>query len=331
MAEITPIAPFLRRFLLEHLIRERNLSRNTQAGYRDTFILLLRFLAKTARTRIDRLSVEDLSARSVRRFLHYLEQDRRVSGATRNQRLVAIHSLARFIGEDHPEHLAWCNQIRAIPFKRTGHVPVPYLEKAEIEALLAVPDRRTLQGARDHALLLFLYNTGARVDEAVRLRVGDLQFGNSPAVTLLGKGNKSRCCPLWPQTIEVLRKLAANRAPDERVFLNRLHCPLTRFGIYALLKRIVSKACLTVPALKAKRVSPHCVRHACAVHMLRAGIDINTIRGWLGHVSLDTTHVYAEVDMEMKAKALARCDMPAHAAIRPWHTQPGVIAFLKSL
>jgi integrase/recombinase XerD len=331
MTETTPIAPFLRRFLLEHLIRERNLSRNTQAGYRDTLILLLRFLAKTTSIRIDQLSVEDLSASSVRRFLHHLERDRRVSGATRNQRLVAIHSLARFIGEDRPEHLAWCNEIRAVPFKRTAHAPVPYLEKAEIEVLLAVPNRRTLQGARDHALLLFLYNTGARVEEAARLRVCDLQFGNSPAVTLLGKGNKSRRCPLWPQTIEGLKKLTANCTTEERVFLNRLHRPLTRFGIYALVRRIVSQARLTVPTLKAKRISPHCLRHACAVHMLRAGIDINTIRGWLGHVSLDTTHIYAEVDMEMKAKALARCDVPAHAAIRPWHTQPGVIAFLKSL
>jgi integrase/recombinase XerD len=331
MAETTPIAPFLRRFLLEHLIRERNLSRNTQAGYRDTLVLLLPFVAKTSRVRIDHLNVEDVSAKSVRRFLKYLEQDRGVSGATRNQRLVAIHSLARFIGEDSPEHLTWCNDIRAIPFKRTAHAGVPYLEKTEIDALLKVPNQRTSQGARDHALLLFLYNTGARVDEAAHLRVGDLRFGRSPAVNLLGKGNKSRCCPLWVQTIESLKKLAGGRAADERVFLNRLHQPLTRFGIYALVKRIALQACLTIPALKSKRVSPHCLRHACAVHLLRAGVDINTIRGWLGHVSLDTTHIYAEVDLEMKAKALAKCDVPPSAATKRWHTSPGVIAFLKSL
>ena len=186
---------------------------------------------------------------------------------------------------------------------------IPYLEKPEIDAILSVPNERTKLGARNYALLLFLYNTGARVDEAAHLDVGDITWGLSAAVRLSGKGNKVRYCPLWPNTAEVLKRLIGPRAPQERVFLNRLGRPLTRFGIYSLVTRAVGTAAKTVPSLVTKRVSPHCIRHASACHLLRAGVDINTIRAWLGHVSLATTNIYAEVDLEMKAKALARTDL----------------------
>ena len=177
-----------------------------------------------------------------------------------------------------------------------------YLDKPEMNAVPAAPDRSTEQGTRDYAITQFLYNTGARVDEAAQVTVGDLTWGSPCSVRLLGKGNKIRHCPLWPKTAGVLKALVGNRDPQERVFLNRLGQPLTRFGIYNVVQRAVRKASATVPSLKAKRISPHTVRHASAVHLLRGGVDINTIRGWLGHVSLDTTHVYAEVDLEMKAR-----------------------------
>jgi site-specific recombinase XerD len=331
MSDATPIAPFIRRFLLEHLIRERNLSLNTQAGYRDTLLLLLPFVARSAHLTVDRLSIEDFTAPVVRAFLQHLERQRGVSGATRNQRLVAIHSLARFIGETSPAHLSWCREIRSIPFKRTATRSMTYLEKDEMDAVLATPDRRVPQGARDHALLLFLFNSGARAAEAAELHVGDLTWGRSPAVDLLGKGNKHRCCPLWPETMAALKPLTSGRAAHERVFLNHRAQPLTRSGIYKLVQRTAAQAARSQPSIKAKHVGPHSVRHSCAVHLLRNGVDINTIRGWLGHVSLDTTHVYAEVDLEMKAKALAKCDVPGNARIKRWHRDPGVITFLKTL
>jgi integrase/recombinase XerD len=327
----TPIAPFIRRFLLEHLIQERNLSHNTQSGYRDTLLLLLPFVAKVAKISLDQLGVEDFTAERIRAFLKHLQAERHVSDATRNQRLVAIHSLARFIGENSPEHLAWCTQIRGIAFRRTARASLPYLDKSEVDALLAVPDRRTPQGARDHALLLFLFNSGARADEAAHLSIGDLTFGRAPAVKLLGKGNKSRACPLWSETLQALELLTGARPAQARVFLNRRKEPLTRSGIYKLVQRTATRASRAQPSIKTKRIGPHCLRRACATHLLRQGVDINTVRGWLGHVSLDTTHIYAEVDLEMKAKALEKCDVPGNAHVKRWHKSPGVIAFLKGL
>lgn len=331
MSDRTLISPWIRRFLLEHLVVERNLARNTQVSYRDTLVLLLPFVARAKKKPIDRLAVEDLSPLAVRRFLEHLEKERGCSGATRNLRLGAIHSLAKFIGTHSPEHLAWCTEIRAVPFKKIAKPAMAYLDKPEIDAVLKTPDRRTERGVRDYALLLFLYNTGARVDEAVHLTVGDLTSGNFASVRLVGKGNKTRHCPLWPQTGKVLRALVTDRAASEAVFLNRLGQPLTRFGIYNLVHRAVAQATLTLPSLSAKPISPHSLRHSCAVHLLRSGVDINTIRAWLGHVSLDTTHVYAEVDLEMKAKALERCDVPDEVAAKRWRKGNGLIAFLKAL
>lgn len=331
MNDRTLMGPWIRRFLLEHLVVERNLARNTQASYRDTLTLLLPFLSTTKHTPLDRLAIEDLSPITLRRFLEHLEKERGCRDVTRNQRLGAIHSLAKFIGMRSPEHLAWCTEIRAIPFKKAAKPIMPYLDKPEMDALLKTSNPRTEQGTRDHALLLFLYNTGARVDEAAHLTVADLALGGSPAVQLVGKGNKARCCPLWPLTAEVLKRLTVGRAPHERVFLNRRRQPLTRFGIYNLVQRIVAQASLNSPSLKAKRISPHCLRHTCAVHLLRSGVDINTIRAWLGHVSLDTTHVYAEVDLETKAKALTHCDVPGEITVKQWRKQPSLMAFLKTL
>jgi len=326
------LAPWVRRFLLEHLVAERNLARSTQMSYRDTLTLLLPFASQRSGVAVDRLSVGDLSPTAIRLFLEHVEKDRRCSVTTRNQRLGAIHSLARFIGSQAPEHLAWCMEIRSIPFKKTAKTVIGYLEKAELDALLRAPDRRTTLGARNHALLLFLYNSGARADEAARLTVGNLQLGTSPSVRILGKGNKWRLCPLWPETVAALRPLIADAAPGECVFKGRTGQPMTRFGIYRLVVAYGKAASLSVPSMATKRLSPHTVRHTTGTHLLRAGVDINTIRAWLGHVSLDTTHVYAEVDLDMKAKALASLDitdLPISAHRRT--PTPSLMGFLRRL
>lgn len=325
------IGSWVRRFLLEYLVTDRNLAHNTQLSYRDTLLLLLPFLSQTQKKAIERLTVDDLSPASVRAFLDYVETQRGCSIATRNLRLAMIHSLAKFIALHSPEHLTWYAALRTVPFKKTVKNTLTYLDKAEMDALLKTPDQRTLQGQRDYTLLLFLYNTGARVSEAVQLSVGDITWGSAPAVRLLGKGNKVRWCPMWSHTQDVLKQLVADRAAQQSVFLNRLGQPLTRYGIYSLVHRAVEKTSQSVPSLKVKRVSPHCLRHTCAVQLLRSGVDINTIRAWLGHVSLDTTNIYAEVDLEMKANALAHCDLPEAATVKSWHKDENLISFLKAL
>ena len=325
------LGPWVRRFLLEHLVTDRNLARNTQRSYRDTLVLLLPFISKARETAVDRLTIADLSPAGVRAFLDYLEKERRCSGPTRNLRLVTLHALAKFIGMHSPEHVAWCAELRAIPFKKAAKSSLTYLDKPEIDALLKAPDLHRSLGMRDYAVLLFLYNTGARADEAAHLRVGDITWGGSPAVRLVGKGNKTRWCPIWPQTAALLTRLVAGRAPDAWVFLNRRHQPLTRFGIYSLVRRAATQASRKLPSLATKHISPHRLRHSSAVHLLRSGVDINTIRAWLGHVSLTTTNIYAEVDLEMKAKALAHCDLPSEVRTRPWHTDKGLLGFLQAL
>ncbi len=331
MDNATRLGPWVRRFLLEHLIGERNLSRHTQMSYRDTLRLLLPFVADQYHQPIDRLTVEQINAELVRRFLQHVEQARHCATSSRNQRLAAIRALARFVAEHSPEHIAWCAELRSIPFKKAPQVVVPYLEKPEMDALLRAPDCNTRQGRRDYALLLFLYNSGARASEAAQLTVAALNLA-LPSVTLLGKGNKVRYCPLWPVTAQTLSAIVAKREPTQHVFLNRCDRPITRFGIHTLVERYALKAAVEVPSLASKRVSPHSLRHTAAVHLLRAGADINTIRAWLRHVSLNTTNVYAEVDLEMKAKALASCEVTDNTKpTKRWADDGNLMAFLQSL
>lgn len=335
MRDATLLGPWVRRFLLEYLVGERNLAVNTQRSYRDTLRLLLPTVAKRCRRPIDRLAVTDLSADRVRQFLTEVEEKRGCGIATRNQRLAAVHAFARFVGLHAPEWVEWSGQVRRVPFKKAPRPLIAYLEKAEMDALLAAPDRATPQGRREYAMLLFLYNTGARADEAAHVRVENLTLPAEPdrdpaCVLIRGKGNKERRCPLWASTASELARLTHGRGPPERVFLNRCGRPLTRFGIHTLVERTAARAAKAVPSLRAKRVSPHVLRHTTATHLLRAGVDINTIRAWLGHVSLATTNVYAEVDLEMKAKALANCEVEGEDGA-PWKEDAGLMAFLESL
>lgn len=331
MNDTALLGPRVRRFLLEHLIVERNLSRQTQLSYRDTLRLLLPFVAGQCHQSLDRLTVEEVSAEHVRAFLQYVEEERHCTSATRNQRLAAIRALAGFVAEHSPEHIAWCGEIRRIPFKKAVQPGVPYLEKPEMDALLRAPDRDTNQGQRDYALLLFLYNSGARASETAGLTIADLDLAQ-PAVRLLGKGNKIRYCPLWPATVQTLTPLVAGRTPTQAVFLNRCSQPITRFGIHSLVQRCARRAAAAIPSLASKRVSPHTVRHTAAVFLLRAGVDINTIRAWLGHASINTTHVYAEFDLEMKAKALAKCELTGDTIpVKHWANDASLMAFLQSL
>lgn len=330
------LGPWIRRFLLEYLVSERNLARNTQHSYRDAIRLLLTFTAAQTRKKPDELLVPDIDADLLRAFLQDLEEQRKCSVSSRNQRLAAVHTLASFIAERCPEYLDWCGQLRTVKAKRSASDPVCYLEKPEIDALLDAPSSLTKLGSRDRTLLLFLYNSGARADEVARLCIDDLSLqvggaGTLSSVRLNGKGGKVRLCPLWTSTTAALKSLVAGRSATERVFLNRRSEPLTRFGIHEIVTRYARAATERVPEMSKKRIGPHTIRHTTATHLLRAGVDINTIRAWLGHVSINTTNIYAETDLAMKARALELCAVKSRRPAKRWRDNPDLMSFLAQL
>jgi len=336
MNDSSALGSWIRRFLMEYLVGERNLARNTQQSYRDAVRLLVVFAAAKTHKKVDQLLVPDIDADLLRAFLRHIEEKRKCSVSSRNQRLAAIHALASFIAERCPEYLDWCAQLRTVKAKRSAPRPVCYLEKPEIDALLDAPSLLTKLGRRDRALLLFLYNSGARAQEAAQLCVEDLSLrsgadGELSSVRLHGKGGKLRICPLWASTTLTLRNLVAGRSGTERVFLNRRSDPLTRFGIHEIVTRYALVAANRAPEIRKKRIGPHTIRHTTATHLLRAGVDINTIRAWLGHVSINTTNIYAETDLQMKAKALGLCAIKSIRPTTPWRDNPDLMSFLAQI
>ena len=325
------LGSWLERFLRDYIVTERNLARNTQKSYRDTFKFFVPFLCTKLRRPDDRLLVRDITSSLVLQFLAYVEEERGCSVQTRNQRLAAIRAFARFVGSRDPAHIAWCGHIRAVTTKKGTSQPIGFLTKSEVDALLDVPDRKTRRGRNEYALLVFLHNTGARVSEATGLRVGDLQVGGRDGrhalVTLHGKGGKIRRCPLLPDTERALAELVHGRADGDAVFLSRHGKPYTRSGVYRLVVRCAER----VPALARRKITPHVLRHTIATALVKAEVDFNIIRALLGHVNLKTTNIYAQIDPETKAKALALCDAAEPGPSRPWKEQKGLMAFLKSL
>jgi integrase/recombinase XerD len=283
MTDPNLLAPWVKRFLTEYVVTARNMARTTQLSYRDTLARLIRHAAKELGKRPDLLCVDDINRDLVNQFLPLTTSGKRIGARTINQRLAELHTFARFVGEYGPEHLSWSGHVLSIPFRKFARPQIPYLEKEEMDTLLATADTRTAQGTRDHALLMFLYNTGARSSEAAQLTVGDLQIQSRGSrrnafVTLHGKGDKVRLCPLWPRTADELSSLVAGRSAGQPVFINRCGHPITRFGVHAVVERHARRISDQFPALSSKRVSPHTVRHTTATYLLRAGVDINTIR-----------------------------------------------------
>jgi site-specific recombinase XerD len=245
--------------------------------------------------------------------------------------LAGIHALARFVGKHSPEHVQWCGQIRLIPFKRTDEPAITALDVDEMNALLATPDRLTTQGERDYVLLLFLYNSGARASEAAQFKMGDIDW-YTDSVQIIGKGKKRRSCPLWKLTLSTLNALTDEHPQNESVFLNRSGQSMTRSGVHGLVKRLATRACVSKASLANKTIGPHVIRHRTATHLLRAGVDINTIRVWLGHVSVNTTNKYAEIDLETKARALAACSVSEEqGSVVSWRERKTLLDFLSSL
>jgi integrase/recombinase XerD len=273
-------------------------------------ILFLRFAAAETGRSIESLDVHDINADRLGGFLTSLEVERANSIATRNARLAAMHSFGRFLIAEHPEYMDRLQQVVGLPFKRGGRVaPVEYLEQPEVEGVLESINRDTPSGRRDYALFSLMFNTGARVQEILDIRVCDLRLVSPCQVRLYGKGNKVRLCPIWQRTAQLLQKLVGTNPPsdnpaDQKVFLNDRGAPLTRFGVHYLLRKYVDAAAKRVPTLADKSIHPHSLRHSTAVHLLKAGVDIATVSQWLGHSGLNVTMRYARADIDMKRQAL---------------------------
>ena len=329
-----PLATFIKRFFSHYLPVQKGLSINTVRAYRDAVKMLLGYSADTLGKPVDELAAEDLPETLVLSFLDQVEQGRGCSSRTRNARLAAIRTLFTFLAREEPILMVQCQQIRTIPLKRTEHKTIDYLEEKEMQAVFTAVDVNCRTGIRDRALLLLLYNTGARVSEIVALKLTDLRLDDSAQVKLLGKGQKERSCPLWPETVAAVEAYLKQRDPlepgIERVFLNANSSPITRFGIRHITCKYGAQVQAQQPSATPKPLNPHTIRHTTAMHLLRAGNDINMISYWLGHADINTTHIYVEIDMETKRKMIDKAGAPLIDKKAPWQ-QPRVLQWLNNL
>ncbi len=333
------LSTLIQGYFLTYLPRDRGLQPTTIRSYRDSLRLFLIFVADVNRQGVSALGLEHLDYPVAQTFLHDLETGRGNAISTRNQRLAALHSFYEYLSRRIPEMLPTCTKVAAIPMKRCPLPEMKFLAREDIEALFACIPVQDRLAQRDRALLMLLYNTGARVSEVARLTMGQLDLQTPAQVRLLGKGAKWRTCPLWNQTVKALQAMLEERTsdlpPEAPVFVGKGQAPMTRFGIYKRVRhyaRIWEKATKSVSPV---RVTPHVFRHTTAVHLLEAGAEVNVIRGWLGHVNLETTNRYAEITIRMKADALELCEpvapKPGQSRKPTWQDDASMLAWLSSL
>jgi site-specific recombinase XerD len=332
------LGQLLHSYFEDHLKCQKGLRPSSVRSYRDALALFLCFVAEETRKKLSRLSLEDLTCEQVLRFLDALEEKRHNHIRTRNQRLAVLRTFFEYVVHRTPESLNEAHRIAAIPVKRTPPAEMRFMDREEVQTLFASLPTSGASSLRDRTLLLFLYNSGARVQEVSDLCVKNLELGSMPRVHLHGKGDKWRTCPLWKETAQLLAGLLALRKPvepDNSVFVSRHGRPLTRFGIYKIVRRLTQGLVNPVKGRPQRRISPHCFRHTTAVHLLESGVEPNVIRGWLGHVGLETTNRYAEITFRMKQKALDACQPPTvnAASLRKtkWRNDTELLEWLKSL
>ena len=331
------IAKYVQSFFDDQIINRRNFSINSIRSYRDAVKLFIEFAAKNLGKSPVKLCVVDITESILIDFLKHLEKNRGNSIQTRNHRLIVLKCLFRYISLREPMLLGHCSKIATIPLKRGAELPeIRYLTKDEIQAIIGAVDRSNTLGRRDHMLLLFMYNTGARVTEVTNAKISKLSFHTSYLVELLGKGNKWRTCPIWDDIADMLQEYIKEQFGDVKnndyLFLNRSGQPISRSGISYIVRKYTIKAAAKMPSLRAKKVTPHTLRHTTAMHLLQSGVEINVIKSWLGHKSITTTNHYVEIDLEMKTQALKKCELehPPNSIGR-WHKKPGLLDWLESL
>jgi len=332
------LGTLLRNFFEQHLVAQRGLSAHTVLAYRDTWKLLLQFASRRHRKTCARLMLTDLKADTVSRFLDYLERERHNAVSTRNNRLAAVHAFFQYVAQTDPRDLAHCQSVLAVPFKRHAQRVPEYLERKEVLKIFAQINCRTPLGRRDDGLLRLLYNTGMRAHELVSLDVNHVRFSRPYHVRILGKGRKERTCPLWTETVQAIKTYLAVRAVrlDEAVplFVNAKGNRLTRFGLRHIITHRVAEAAKVCPSLFTRKVTPHTWRHTTAMHLLQSNVDLNMIRSWLGHASIETTNSYVEIDLEMKRKTLRSAEKLIPNQRKrgcSWHKSPDILAWLSAL
>ena len=325
-------------FFTDYLKVQKGLRPGSVRSYRDTLKLFLAHVASVCHRPITRLTFPDLSAERVLDFLHMIEITRHNKISTRNQRLAALHTFYRYLAVHIPEMLAEAQRVEAIPVKRTAPPQTLYLERDEIEALFRGLPKEGNLSLRDRTLFLVLYNTGARAQEIADLRIADVDLNGPLRVRLHGKGDKWRSCPLWPESAELLKRLTSGRPVDSAgaVFISRQRKPLTRFGIYKIVMRHTAGLHPRCLSGNNRGVSPHTFRHSTAVGLLEQGVDVNVIRAWLGHVSLDATNRYAEITLRTKQAAVAACLPPVETSEAchsnsGWRKDQELLTWLNSL
>ena len=330
------LAALLTSFFQEYLQRIRGASPHTVRAYRDAIRMFLVFLAEAHGRAVDELRLPDFDVEHVLAFLNHLEADRGNTARTRNCRLAALRSFFSHLVRNDPANAEQYSRVLALPAKRSQKRPAVYLEPEDVRAILRMPDRRTPLGLRDHALLMFMYNTGARVSETLALRGEDLELTRPRRVRLHGKGNKIRFCPLWRDTATALRRLIRQRPPAAggAIFNNALGSPLTRDGVAYILEKHARKASAERPALRKCHATPHVLRHSCAVALLQAGVDLTVIRDYLGHAEIGTTNRYVSTNLGMRREALEA--FYRRAGLTPtrdsaWSPTPDLLRFLAGL
>lgn len=330
---MSALAPTLQAYFTTRLARQRQASPRTVASYRDAFRLLVSYTHTRTGKAPSQLDLADLDTEMISGFLDHLEHERHNSVRTRNARLTAIHSFYRFAAYRHPEHADLISQVLAIPSKRCESAVVCFLTQDEIDALLAAPDRTTWAGRRDHALLVVATQTGLRLSELVGLRCQDTHLGPGPHLSCLGKGRKHRDTPLTAGAVRVLRTWLRERhgQPDEALFPSRRHGHLSPDAVQRLLAKHVATAATSCPTLHTKRVSPHTLRHSCAMGLLHHGVDVAVIGLWLGHEKLQSTQTYLHADLTIKERALSRTTPHRTSSNGRYRPPDRLLAFLESL
>ena len=337
MKKITDFANYLKRFFSEYLAGVRNLSKNTIMAYRDTFRLLLLFCHNIQGISPEKLTIKSIDNKLVILYLDWLQSERNCTISTRNQRLAAIHAFFRYLQAQEPEYLFLCQKILLIPFKKSPKVIIQYLSSEQTYLLLKQPNLQTRNGRRDVTLLSVLYDTGARVQEICDLRVRDVRMEHPALITLTGKGNKSRHVPLLGNTVSLLKAymqengLLQNGKQDMPLFYNQRHAALSRGGISHILQKYIDTVALQCKNIP-KKVTPHVLRHSKATHLLQAGVNLIFIRDILGHRSIQTTEMYARVDMESKRKVLESAYSNITPEVMPdWNQDENLLDFLENL
>ncbi len=322
----------LQAFFTQRLVQQRQASRHTIAGYRDSFRLLLRFARQRLGKEPSELTLEDLSAPFLGKFLEHLEKDRGNSARTRNARLAALHSFFRYVALNEPAHALHCQRVLAIPNKRYPRKTIAFLDRAEMEVLLAMPNTSTWMGRRDRTLLLVAIQTGLRVSELIGLRCQDTVFGTGAHVRCEGKGRKQRCTPLRRDAATMVKAWLSERKglPAEPLFPSCRGGPLSRDAVERIVAKYTAMAQQRCPTLKRKNVTPHVLRHTAAMDLLHHGVDRTVIALWLGHESPETTQMYLQADMQLKEKALSRT-IPLGAKPGRYHPDDRLLAFLEGL